>query len=398
MKIEVEKKALGKGLAQVCAILSHKKGPDWQKYIWLNADDRGFCIMTTDGEIELTASCAAAIQKTGFVGVKGDIFKKLAAAITCNPIFAISYTEKESFLKLNVRTGKFMLPVYDPDQFQSFSTFPESAPALLSGETFCKNLDRVIKSIGDDSKDNQAIGCLLMKPCQDGKNVEFCALNNHKFQSTIFSCESLCAKLPPKGLLIRKKYAQKIKKWMGSKEIELNFDDKRLYMRQENQMISFPLTVSEYPDCGVFMSRFDSPNVAELTLGLNIIKSILNKVPKQKKYSILHTVHLRLKPDEVFLEGKCYDEGLEECCSWEMAAEAKLTGPLEIQEIGFPTRDLDFLDQYVSDEISFTFTAVDGPCMIQGKDDIGFKTVIMPLRPRPASTFSPSQAEEEAVA
>lgn len=382
MKIAVRKEHFGRALAQVCAALP-QNGPVQAKAVWIKAEDAAFYLIASDGEIELTASIPANIQEPGGLGVIGYILNNLCAKITGDPIILLSYAEEEKSMKLNFEKTEFKYPIYYPTNLLSqLSPFPESDPATLNGEVLCKHLDRVIQSI-DERLEAQYpyTGYLSIKPHKGGK-VEFCAVNDNIFYSSSFPCKSLCAKLPQNGLIIRKKYAQKLRKWIGGNDndIELNFDDKRFYARDGNQLISFPRAKGKCPN-SCFMSIFDTPDVSQLTISRSILEKLVNLCnlwPEKKGYSKLPYISFLMKPDEVIFRWR-YDETREKYYSWEMTAEAKLTGPLDLRDTGFSLQNIqNILDNYVSQDIIFTFTGPINPCKIEGKDESDYKTVTWP--------------------
>ncbi len=371
MKLKVSKDRIIDGLLKAAAIIPSKAGAAYLRSIWLKAEDGSLSIMSTDANIEFTGTYSAEVEEAGLVGVLGRSFVDLIKQLPKGDI-NLALDEKSTNIVITQGRKSYRLPINGPEWFQNFSQFPVGDTVVWSGDFFLNILDRVTFCIADDDA-MDAIACLYLRPKSEG-HIDACGLNGHQFAMVSFINDQLCARLPENGILIQKKYLQDIKKWLGEDEIELDFTEKRLYLRRLDgaETLSVPRNDHEYPDYSVFLSRFED-ETAKLEVDRKELIDSLGRL------SIFNTdtdrcVYFDLKDTTLQLSAQGVDLG-----SAVEDLEVAYNGTLE--RIAFPTRNLlEILSHYISDRIEMLLTGPEGPCGIHGMDDIDYTVIIMPMK------------------
>ncbi|MBQ9406437.1 MAG: DNA polymerase III subunit beta [Desulfovibrio sp.] len=372
MKITVNKEQIIEGLLKAVSIIPAKSGTQYLRSIWLQAEQGKIAIMGTDANIEFTGKYDAIVEEEGIVGVQGRAFVDLVRQLPSGQLH-LALDASNGNLQLRQGKRRYTLPISNAEWFQSFSVFPEENSVMWSGDFFQEILDRVTFCISDDDP-MEAINCLCLRPCGNGR-MDICGLNGHQFALVSFMHDTLAGRLAGESILIQKKYIQDIKKWLSPDEIELNINEKRLYLRNldKTEMLSVPRSVHDYPDYGVFMGRLEGENVRPLRIERKELMDALGRI------LIFNTdqdrcTYLDLQQTEIHLSAQGQDVGT---ANESMAAD--YSGAIE--RIAFPTRNLlDILGHFNSQNLEMLLTDAEGPCGIRGTDDAEYTVIIMPMK------------------
>jgi len=373
MKLTIMKENFIEGLQKAASIIPARAGAAYLRSLWLQAEGETLKLMATDANIEFTGFYTASIMQEGLIGVQGRAFVDLVRQLPGGQL-TLTLDEQSGNLLLEQGRRKYKLPVYDPAWFQSFSSFPSHNVINWSADFFQDVIERVSFCISDDDNAD-AIGCLYMKSVDNGR-IESCGLNGHQFAMTSFIHDELAAMLPSEGILIQKKYVQEMKKWLGGlEEIELNISEKRLYLRAGDgkEMFSLPRSTYTYPDYMSFVSKLSAESISKLDADRKECMEALGRL------AIFTTdndrcTYLEITETELILTAQGQDVG-----SADERLEVSYQG--DIAKIAFPTRNLlDVLGHFTSARVQFSFTGVEGPCGISGKDDTDYTVIIMPMK------------------
>lgn len=372
MKLTVQKESIADGLQKAAAIIPAKSGAAYLRSIWLKAENNTLAVMSTDANIEFTGVYPAEVENPGLLGVPGRAFVDLVRLLPAGPL-ELALDEKGAHLSIRQSRRSYRLPVSGPEWFQNFSQFPEEAPVVWSGDFLRDLLERISFCISDDDG-MEAIACLYFKAGENGR-IDACGLNGHQFAMLSFVHDQLCARMPEKGVLIQKKYLPDLKKWLGEDEIELNFTEKRIYLRRQDgqESLSLPRSHFPYPDYTVFLSRLEGAS-SVLTIDRREAMDALGRV------LVFNTetdrcVFLDLSQDEVRLSAQGQEQG--------SASECLASGYSgDLDRIAFPTRNLqEIFGHFSSPGLELSFTGAEGPCGIRGGvEDKDYTVIIMPMK------------------
>jgi DNA polymerase-3 subunit beta len=382
MYLKIIKEEVIEGLQKAANIIPQRTGAAYLRSIWLKAENNVLEVLSTDSNIEFRGSYAAEVMENGLVGVQGRAFVELLRRLSPGQI---SLKLDEAALALHIEQGRrsYKLPVNDATWFQKFADFPEKGAVIWSGDFLQDLIDRVIFCIGDEGSD--ALSCLFMKPAADDA-IEAAGMNGHQFAMTRFLHDDLRALLPEKGILVQKKYVSELKKWLGTDEINVNFDEKRLFVRTENKKehLSLPLSSFQYPDYSVFLSRLSGEGISTLVVNRGEAQDALMRIAIFNSESNRCT-YFGLSEKEIVLQAMGQDTG-----SASESFDVEYAGTIE--KIAFPTSNLlSIMDHYASEKLLFTLTSAEGPCGITGADDAEYLVIIMPMKILDDVNFSEEQ-------
>ena len=166
----------------------------------------------------------------------------------------------------------------------------------------------------------------------------------------------------------------------------MSISEKRVYLRTSDnrEILSLPRSTYIYPDYMSFVAKLSAESVSRLDVDRKECMEALSRL------AIFTTdndrcTYLDLTETELMLTAQGQDVG-----SADERLEVNYRG--DITKIAFPTRNLmDVLGHFTSPRVQLSFTAVEGPCGVSGKDDPDYTVIIMPMKIADATYY-----EEEA--
>ena len=373
MKVTFTKETVFSGLQNAISVIPSKTGAAYLRTIWIIADNNTVTFQSTDANMEFTGSYAAEVEEPGMVGVHGQIFYGLLN--NCTGSIELEYKE-DDILYLHHRNGVCKLPVVTQNWYQSMVPFPDENVIYWTGEFLQTAITQVFYCIDEDSS-LDALTCLLIKPqpLSPGK-MDICGLNGHQFAMYSMVHEDMVAKLPNDGLLIQKIYLQQITKWLPKGEILINYDDKRIFLKKNNnEVLSVPRAIYPYPDYNNFLNKLKVDSVSYLNLHRSDLKSALQRISTVNN-DIKNCTDFYIAENRNMINCSAKGE-----TSGEVLEKFAVEYDGDIKRITFRTKDLlTILDHFSSEDITMKMTTNEGPCAISGDDDPFYLVVVMPIK------------------
>lgn len=383
MLLMVKKEDIIEGLQRATSIIPPKASASYLRAVWLKADEDTLSIITTDANIEFTGAYEADVQEKGLVGVNGKNFVDLIRRLPDGDIkLRLEESEEDDSKILVLSQGRrtYKLPTNESAWFQELATFPTENPIMWSGDFFKDVIDHVFFCISDDDMID-ALGCLYLRPLEPEPNsdkrtvIDVCGLNGHQFALTRFIHDEIASRLPEQGLLIPRKYVGELRKWLNDDEVEINFTEKRFFIRSadRNETLSLPRSKELYPDYTSFLSRISADNVSHLTVNRKELLNALDRI------SVFNTdadrcAYFELTPEELVFSAEGQDTG-----SAKEVIDIHYDG--DIKKIAFPTKNMmEICNHYQSHELNLILTTPEGPCGVTGNDDPDYTVLIMPMK------------------
>lgn len=370
------------GLSKAIGIIP-KSGSVSLRFLWIEAKDNSLRIMATDSTTEFTGNYIANTKKEGNIGVNARAFVDLIRKLP-NGDVSLNYNEENRVLNVEQGRRSYKLATADPTWFKALDEFPEENAILWSSDLLQELIDKTYFCISDDDSSEQ-LACFYMKRMEQGV-IDCCGLNGHQLAVISVTNDELAQLLPEKGLLLQKKYAGELRKWLDLKEVSINITDKKLFLRNANatETLSFVRSDYNYPNHQAFIDRLKTPSLSSLTVNRKEIMEALDRLlifNSENEKSAL----FEFSGSELILSAHGHQLG-----SAKEYLKVDFSG--DIEKIAFPTKNLlDILSHYTSEKITFTITGTETPCGISGEQDVQYTVIIMPIKMATVSIY----AEEE---
>lgn len=371
MKIQIHKEKILSGVQKAASIIPARTGAAFLRTIWLEAADNSLKIMSTDSKFEFAGTYEATCHQPGLTGIQGKNFYDLFRRLPPGELQLRSDEESETLL---VQQGKrkYKLPTYDSSWFQHFSQFPEERAVPWKGDQVKDLIDRIAYCISDDTTDQ--MHSMKLTPLEEDSVIEACGLNGHQFALVRFEHSDLRSLIGEEGILIAKPYLLELRKWLDNEVIYFTLDENRLFFtnRHKNEQFSLPINANRFPQYDRFLAYFGQEENSQMTVNKEELQEALERL------NIFNTETQRcsyfvFEDSELIIYSEGQDTG-----------EATESMPIDFQgdleKIVFPTKDLiDVLNHFDSENITFEFTTMQGPCKISGQNDAGYIVITMPV-------------------
>ena len=157
--------------------------------------------------------------------------------------------------------------------------------------------------------------------------------------------------------------------------MEVTYTEKRFFVRSINgsECLSLPRAGFSYPNYAAFLARLEEDGFSRLTLDRRELIDALDRI------AIFNTdadrcAYFDLSASEASLSAQGQDTG-----SANESIEVTYDGA--ISRIAFPTKNLmDILTHFQSPKLTLTLTSTEGPCGINGTEDLDYIVLIMPMK------------------
>ena len=370
MKVAINTEHCINGIQKASSITPTKSGAAMLRTMWIRAEkEKGtISFMSTDASTEYIGSYPAEVEEEGLIGVQSKSITELLRAL---PKGVIRMNTEGNNLVVKQGSRMYKLPVSNLDWFQNFSEFPEEESIVWSGEILVGIIDRILFCIADE--EDSPLGCLYIRP-KDSGEIDFCGLDGNKFALVKEANDPLLAKLPREGILIQKKYLNDIKKLISEDEIELNFTDKRFFIRNNGgrDTVSIPIVQFEYPDYTLFLSKIE-PGCPTITVSKTEMSDALSR-------SLIFNTK---DENSVFIS--IGDASLTLQSSDKTTGSAMETIPATVnstvRNVAFITRGLlDVLQHIDAESIEVKIASEAGPCLFRSVDDHSYVVIAMPVQ------------------
>lgn len=378
MLLRFKKEQVIEGLQKAAGIIPSKAGAAYLRSLWIKAEGNTVSLMATDANLEFTGSYEAEVTTPGLVGVNGRNFVDLVRRLPAGDM-QLRLDEATGTLILEQGRRTYKLPVSDASWFQPLAAWPEADMVTWSGDFFQEALDKTLFCVSDDDYAD-ALSCLYIRPLpakEDGTtgDIDICGLNGHQFARVRFTHDELAARLPAEGVLLQKKYAGEVRKWLDAEDIELNFTEKRFFLRTGDgqECVSLPRASFIYPDTESFMVKLGQPGASHLVLDRKECLDALDRI------NIFNSGNDRwatfeLSATEASLSAQGQDTG-----SADEMLEATYDGA--IKSIAFPTKNMmDAFTRFTSPKLTLKLTTLTDACSISGENDPGYMVLLMPMQ------------------
>lgn len=374
MKVTFNKEIVITGLQQAIAVMPTKTGQPYLRTLWISAENDTISFQSTDTSIEYSGTFSADVAEKGTVGVFGQIFYRLIS--TCKEMIEISYTDGDNSLMIRHKDGECKVPIMPLNWFQPVMPFPNEESVTISGALLSEAIDKVGYCIPTDEA-FEALSNMYMNK-QDEGVVHICGINGHLFSLFSFQHDDLSNYIPDQGILIKKIYLSHINKFLGKSEVRITFNDKRFFIKNNEEVLSVPLTHDSYPDYDTILSRFNTEDLSHLKINRFALTDTINRI-LTVDYSEKSYTDFYLSMDKQELSCSAVGEN-----SGEVKEKIQISYNGTINRITFSTEKLlSIIEHFSSETLNFTLTSQEGPCSIEGNEDAFNKVIIMPVKTLP---------------
>jgi len=370
MEIKIYKDELYKAISKVQSIVEKRSNMPILSMVHISVINSDIFITATDLEISLQQKISCETINPGSITISG---RKLYEILKESKSSSILIKEKENnWVFITDEKTRYNLACLPSEEYPVF-TEPEGVDTVeIEGEVLQEMINKTIYSVTLEEAGFKLSGVFTEKVAQQGKTLlRMVSTDGHRLSMMDKEIKNVEDLKIDSGVMIPKKGMLELNRLVSEGgKIHLGFKQNNCIAKKENSTIVIRLLESKFPDYNAVI-----PQKAKHYIKMKR-DSLLDGM---KKMVILTNesykgVKITLENNNMELVSINPDLG-------DAQENMKVEYENERLEMGFNSRYfIDALQSMDSDIVDLGFIDNSSPCLITGKDDIGFLGLVMPMR------------------
>ncbi|MBU2538141.1 MAG: DNA polymerase III subunit beta [Proteobacteria bacterium] len=361
------------GLASLQNVTGKKGNIAILSNILIESQTDSLLLTATDLEIGIRNSLPAEILSPGSITLPA---KKLFEIVRESGADQIHIEILENnWAKISADSTDYKLAGMPSEEYPAFPEYDEKNLATLASDRIKDIIDKTIFSVAQEGESQfNLTGVLVEKDVSDGKNMlRMVSSDGHRLSLCETNVESDLSGLKmDKIILIPRKGMQEIRKFTeGIPNIQIAFEEKQAVIKTDHSIIVVRLMNGDFPDYKNIINMIKK----EKHIELNRVQ-FMNSMKKMNLFTEdrYNAVQFNIKPNKLVLSSQSTDIG-------SAKDEISINYDDSPLKLGFNGKYfVESMQVMSSDTIKAYINSEESPCMIQGDDDPGFISIIMPMK------------------
>ena len=331
-------------------------------------------LISTDLEVAIKKNVAAEILSPGSLTLPAKILYEIVRESGSDNI---KIEEKDkNWARIKTGSSMYNLAGTSSEEYPKFPEYNEESLISLPCEIIRELIDKTIFSAAQERESNYTLTGILLEKENKEEGTSFLKMvssDGHRLSIMEKELDNESKNISiEKNTLIPRKGVSEIKKVCeGQKNFSLGADKKQLVIQTKNSLMIVRLMNGEFPDYKSIVKVIEKDNVIEIDRN-----KFLDSLKRTNLFSedTFNAIQLTVEDNQLILSSQNMDFGN---AKDEMAI--NYTGdPLDL---GFNCRYfIDTLQVMRSENIKAYVNSDQSPCLIEGDDDLGFISIIMPMK------------------
>lgn len=331
-------------------------------------------LTATDLEIGIRISLPAEILSPGALTLPGRKLFELVRETGADHIHIEALDN--NWAKIIAGPTDFNLAGMPSEEFPSFPEYEENNMVRLSCDLLKDLIDRTIFSVAQEGESQfNLTGMLLERAFVEGEGHYLRVVSSDGHRLTLMERpveKDLSGLKMDRTILLPKKGVQEIRKFSdGQEEIAIGFEEKQAVVKSDSAVIIIRLMNGDFPDYRNIIKVINKEkfiSIPRLQL-MNSLKRM--NLFTEDRYN---AVQFNIENNKIILSSQNMDIGNAKDEIEVIYADKKM-------KMGFNGKYFyDAIQVMKSEEIKAYINSEESPCLIQGDDDSGYLSVIMPMK------------------
>ncbi|MFH1019553.1 MAG: DNA polymerase III subunit beta [Pseudomonadota bacterium] len=361
------------GLASLQNVTGKKGNIAILSNILIESKTDAILLTATDLEIGIRNSLPAEILSSGSITLPA---KKLFEIVRESGAAHIHIEIMENnWAKISADSADYKLAGMPSEEYPAFPEYDENMLTSLPSDTIKELIDKTIFSVAQEGESQfNLTGILVEKDVADGKNMlRMVSSDGHRLSLCETSMENDLSELKmDKIILIPRKGMQEIRKFAdAATEIKISFEEKQAVIKTDHSIIVVRLMNGDFPDYKNIMNMIKKEKFIELNR-----LQFMNSMKKMNLFTEdrYNAVQFHIKTNKIVLSSQSMDIG-------SAKDEIAITYDDSPLKLGFNGKYfIETMQVMSSDTLKAYINSEESPCLIQGDDDPGFFSIIMPMK------------------
>lgn len=331
-------------------------------------------IIATDLEVGIKKSVAAEIINPGAITLPAKILFEIVRESGSENI-RIEEKDK-NWARIKAGSSIYNLAGTSSEEYPDFPEYKDESLVSLPCDIVKELIEKTIFSVAQERESNYTLTGILLEKNQDeeGKNfLRMVSSDGHRLSIMEKDIDKESNDIViEKNTLIPRKGVSEIKKACeGHKNFSIGSDKKQLVVKTKNTLMIIRLMNGEFPDYRSIVNVIEKNNFMELER-ISFLESL--KRTNLFTEDTFNAIQLSVDENKLVLSSQNMDYG-------NAKDEIEINYKGEPLELGFNCRYfIDTLQVMKSDTIRVFVNSDQSPCLIEGEDDHGFISIIMPMK------------------
>lgn len=342
--------------------------------VLIHTQDNFIELIATDLEVGIKKNVAAEILSQGSLTLPAKILYEIVRESGSENI---KIEEKDkNWARIKAGSSMYNLAGTSSEDYPKFPEYNEESLVSLPCEIIKELIDKTIFSAAQERESNYTLtGILIEKEKkEEGKSVlRMVSSDGHRLSIMEKDLDKESDNIIiEKNTLIPRKGVSEIKKVCeGQKIFSMGADKKQLIVKTKNSLMIVRLMNGEFPDYTSIVNVIEKNNVIEIDRS-NFLESL--KRTNLFTEDTFNAIQLSVDDNKLILSSQNMDFG-------NAKDEMAINYSGEPLDLGFNCRYfIDTLQVMRSGTIKAYVNSDQSPCLIEGEDDQGFVSIIMPMK------------------
>jgi len=331
-------------------------------------------LIATDLEVGIKKNVAAEILSPGSLTLPAKILYEIVRESGSENI---KIEEKDkNWARIKAGSSMYNLAGTSSEDYPKFPEYNEDSLVSLPCEIIKELIDKTIFSAAQERESNYTLTGILVEKekKEEGKSVlRMVSSDGHRLSIMEKDLDKESDNIIiEKNTLIPRKGVSEIKKVCeGQKKFSMGADKKQLIVKTKNSLMIVRLMNGEFPDYTSIVNVIEKNNVIEIDRS-NFLESL--KRTNLFTEDTFNAIQLSVDDNKLILSSQNMDFG-------NAKDEMAINYSGEPLDLGFNCRYfIDTLQVMRSGTIKAYVNSDQSPCLIEGEDDQGFVSIIMPMK------------------
>ena len=331
-------------------------------------------LISTDLEVAIKKNVAAEILSPGSLTLPAKILYEIVRESGSDNI-KIEEKDKK-WARIKAGSSMYNLAGTASEEYPKFPEYNEESLISLPCELIRELIDKTIFSAAQERESNYTLtGILLEKEKKEEgvSSLKMVSSDGHRLSIMEKELDKESENISiEKNTLIPRKGVSEIKKVCeGQKNFSLGADKKQLVIQTKNSLMIVRLMNGEFPDYKSIVNVIEKDNVIEIDRS-----KFLESLKRTNLFSedTFNAIQLTVEDKKLILSSQNMDFG-------NAKDEMSINYTGDPLDLGFNCRYfIDTLQVMRSDTIKAYVNSDQSPCLIEGDNDQGFISIIMPMK------------------
>jgi DNA polymerase-3 subunit beta len=342
--------------------------------VLIQTQDNFIELIATDLEIGLKKSVAAEIISPGSLTLPSKLVYEIVRE-SGSDLIKIEEKDK-NWAKITAGSSVYNLAGTSSEEYPNFPEYSEESLVPIPSELIKELIEKTIFSVAQERESNYTLTGILLEKDKREDEVDILRMvssDGHRLSIMEKELDKESEDIVvEKNTLIPRKGVSEIKKISdGQKTLSLGIDKKQLVVKTKNSLMIIRLMNGDFPDYRNIVNVIEKENIIEINKG-----SFLEALKRTNLFTedIFNAIQFSVEENKLTLSSQNMDIG-------NAKDELEINYSGDSMDLGFNCRYfIETLQAMKSDTVKAYINSDQSPCLIEGDDDQGFVSIIMPMK------------------